>query len=631
MAPALMLGGVVPRAPMTTSGSVVKAGDIVFEDISGAPDIKIRDASTGGVTDIASGEEPDVSPDRSRIAFITAADDGRGSSTLHVMNSDGSDIIQLVPRDMNSHDDGLASTIDQWPRWSLDGHWIVFNRIINRGGDGNYWEIDKVRADGTGLSTVTSALQTSSSYEFDVNPAWSPAKDGSDGNYRIAFDSNQGDGTTQLYIVDANGNNLHLAGTSPVPLGAPNWSPDGSRIYFEAGDIYYLSSTDSFTSAHASVSLLQASTNAESLRLSTDGSALVYDDPFRGMYTLSTDGSGSPSLLTGSTDERYPSFVSATWPNASTKNLVGLGDSVAAGEGINYGFIWNNTKRKWIQQGPTSPSWMDTTRAIGNNYPGCHQSGKGYPELLSLDGGNYNVYNMACTGASALQNNGLESGGVLDREILGDGTSPPVQLGGNCTGCDPPSAVFNSHNPAIVTLTLGANDINFANWVITCYTSICDTPTNTQTLNSQLALEKTDLATVLSQLNIWAAGKNKILRVLVTNYYDPMNPNNDTCRDYQVAGIMLLSGSELAWLENGLTNLNANIAAEVRQAQASDTHLSVSIVDLSNIMSGHQWCSSTPWVYGPSIDYNVSHDNPAPYHPTPAGQRAIYMAVKAHL
>jgi hypothetical protein len=97
----------------------------------------------------------------------------------------------------------------------------------------------------------------------------------------------------------------------------------------------------------------------------------------------------------------------------------------------------------------------------------------------------------------------------------------------------------------------------------------------------------------------------------------------------------MLTGSELAWLENGLTDLNANIAKGVKEAQNSDTHLKVSLVDLSDIMSGHQWCSSSPWVYGVSIDYSLKNVflgfNLAPFHPTSAGQHKIYMAIKAHL
>jgi hypothetical protein len=661
LAPALILGGVVPGAPVATSGSVVEAGDIVFQDNAGnSPEIQVRDASTGAVTDIAPGREADVSPDGSRIAFIAAGSDG--CETLHVMNSDGSAITELVPPDMNSHDARPCSTEDGDPRWSPDGQWIVFNRWIFRS-DGTYYEIDKVRADGTGLSTVNYTVQTPTSLVADLDPTWSPTKDGSDGNYRIAFSSNQGDGTYQIYIVDANGHNLHLAGTTTVTPDLPNWSPDGSRIYFTAGDIYYFSSTDNFTSSDASVNLLQSGTNAGGLRLSADGSTLVYHDPL-GVYTLSTDGSGAPTLLAGTSGKKYPTFVPATWPNANTKNLVALGDSVAAGEGINYGFIW--TGSKWKRTGPSNPSWMDTTRSLGDNYQQCHQSGFGYPNLIALNGGNYKIYNMACTGASALQNNTFtkpEDGGVLDAERFDTNGQPypqtgytefpaakqdpkktvPAQLGGSCTGCDGFNKYFGKHNPSVVLLTMGANDLNFAYWLYKCYNpayGACNKTPDTNLLKSQLAIEKSDLATTLSQLNAWAAGTSPKLRVLVTNYYVPFDPNLTNCVDYNAPIYELgtgISGSELAWLMNGLKHLNANIGADVTSAQASDTHLTVKPVDLSNVMSGHQWCTQHPWVYGMSIDFPVVGDsylpghNPAPFHPTPDGQNAIYQAVDAAL
>ena len=164
----------------------VTAGEIVFDDYS-TWHIKVRDASGSSITDIGPGYYPDVSPDGSRIAFITSAGDSSGSQTLHVMNSDGSNATELVPRDTASDDNGSSSTTHSNPSWSPDGQWIVFNRVINRGGDGNYYQIDKVRADGTGLSTVTYVVYTSSSSHWDSNPVWSPSKDGSDGSYRIAF------------------------------------------------------------------------------------------------------------------------------------------------------------------------------------------------------------------------------------------------------------------------------------------------------------------------------------------------------------------------------------------------------------------------------------------------------------
>jgi hypothetical protein len=346
---------------------------------------------------------------------------------------------------------------------------------------------------------------------------------------------------------------------------------------------------------------------------------------------------------------------------SSAKNLVALGDSVVAGEGINYGFVWEKGPLgilQWVRTGPSNPTWVDTTRALGKNYKQCHQSSLSYPDLISL-GGNYNVYNMACTGVTALQNNtsGLpEDGGVLDAERFDTNGQPypqtaytevfpakqdpsktvPAQLGGSCIGCDSRNTYFDEHNPSVVLLTMGANDINFAYWLNKCYNPLvirgCNTAANTNLLNSQLSIQKLDLATTLRQLNAWATSRKKALRVLVTNYYSPFDPKITNCIDYTG-----LSSGETAWLINGLRNLNTNIAADVARAKASDTHLNVSLVDLSNVMSGHQWCTPHPWVYGASIDFPIVNGkfvighNTSPFHPTPEGQRAIYQAVKAHL
>ena len=64
----------------------------------------------------------------------------------------------------------------------------------------------------------------------------------------------------------------------------------------------------------------------------------------------------------------------------------------------------------------------------------------------------------------------------------------------------------------------------------------------------------------------------------------------------------------------------------------------VVVADLSDVLQGHTLCSADPWVFGPSIylhldqlaEYRGAQDfdrpldlNPAPFHPTSAGQQAI--------
>ena len=644
LAAALVLGGLArPASAVTRGPGVVHAGDIVFVKqgaLTGNPAtsrpailaIRRADGTISNLVTLPAADNqvnPAVSPDGTRIAFDSTLS-GRQAYELYVINSDGTNLTEVTtsPADNTA----AASRFTDWmPSWCGNER-LVFQRQYSgnplRPDQPTRPEIWMVRADGS--AQVKISRHDSKDY---LDPACSP-----DGT-KIAFaryDTLTGE--FQVWYMNSNGTGETLIPHQPPGSDEPAWASNGRLCVHSqvqvTGNIYCIDINGS-RRTQVTHNTYQ---DAEYPTVSADGSVIAYYQlPGDDLWQVSADGTGAPRRLTSGSHVAYvnPAYVTTTWPNAATRNLVGLGDSVAAGEGINYGFAWNGTN--WVQQGLTDPAWTDTTKALGADYQDCHQSGSGYPSLIAANGGNYRVFNMACTGATALQNNGLENGGVLDREIFGDGTSPPAQLGGHCTGCDPPSTIFSGHDPAIVTLTLGADDIDFSNWIITCYNPLlgaCNTKTNTSTLTSQLGLEKTDLATVLRQLNDWAQGKSKTLRVLVTTYYNPFNPNETNCIDYHgPVGVGITSG-ELSWLERGLSTLNANIAADVTNAHSADTYLKVTLVNLGGVMAGHEFCSAHPWVYGPSIDFNVSgvlNPNPAPFHPTPAGQHAIYLAVKAAL
>jgi hypothetical protein len=326
------------------------------------------------------------------------------------------------------------------------------------------------------------------------------------------------------------------------------------------------------------------------------------------------------------------------------KNLVALGDSVAAGEGINYGFAWNGSK--WVQTGPDNPNWTDATAATGTSEQFCHQTDYAYSRMFAALG--YAVYNMACTGASALSNNGLENGGVLDTQFFDGMLNSQLELGGVCADCQypwsNPNPVFDSHNPDVVTLTLGADDINFSDWVRKCYSpsSPCNTDVNTQTIASELTTQQLDLRTVLRELDRRAGIAGKTVTVVVTNYYNPFTPSYTQCADTDASPLqgnwplIGISYDEQTWITSQLTTLNQNISNEVSYAWANDAHLAMRLADVSAALAGHQFCTPDPWVYGPSINYPnfpgiQPGTNPAPFHVTPAGQMAIYNIVKAQL
>ena len=151
---------------------------------------------------------PALSPDGSRIAFISDRDDPNSGACKHscfyqlyVMNVDGSGEHKLVETVSSSHH----------PDWSPDGTKITFDSESNLQGN-----VYVVNADGSDLH-----LLIEDGYWAD----WSP-----DGT-RIVFASKR-DGNVELYLADADGKNQHrLTRTSWLEY-FPDWSPDGLRIAF---------------------------------------------------------------------------------------------------------------------------------------------------------------------------------------------------------------------------------------------------------------------------------------------------------------------------------------------------------------------------------------------------------------
>jgi TolB protein len=155
------------------------------------------------------GFYPSYSPDGREVAFVTI---WHGDSLevwgVSTLNSALRPIIA----------DPQAAVTD--PAWSKNG-WIAF--ASNRGGSFHIW---LVRADGTGLTQVTSGPAK------DDMPAWSP-----DGK-RIAFVSDRG-GSRAIWAVQADGSELRRLTSLPDNQNHPSFSPDGRQIVFEQTGLDY--------------------------------------------------------------------------------------------------------------------------------------------------------------------------------------------------------------------------------------------------------------------------------------------------------------------------------------------------------------------------------------------------------
>ena len=153
--------------------------------------------------DVGQNYKPAWSPDGSHIAFES---NRNGNLEIYVMNADGSHQFRLT-----RHPDA-----DYGPSWTPDGSRILFSRFEN--GHSTMWSM---KPDGTDIRPMRTGKNTG------FRPSMSP-----DGT-QVAFDDYIPElKTHQVFVMDADGENVaRLTETSAYESG-PDWSPDGSHLVF---------------------------------------------------------------------------------------------------------------------------------------------------------------------------------------------------------------------------------------------------------------------------------------------------------------------------------------------------------------------------------------------------------------
>jgi TolB protein len=201
-------------APVSLTGG--GKGLIAFySDRDGNPEIYLMKAD--GTEPIRLTRDPNydvapaLSPDGSRIAFLTDRDDPTGSFQnrkweIYVMNADGSGLTRITRNGLA--EDHLA--------WSPDGTRLSFDADYD--GDG-FQEIWIMNADGTSPVRLTTGRAN------DQWASWAP-----DGT-RIVFSSDRAGGL-DLYTMNADGTGQVRITDDPNPEVFPEWSPTGDRIAF---------------------------------------------------------------------------------------------------------------------------------------------------------------------------------------------------------------------------------------------------------------------------------------------------------------------------------------------------------------------------------------------------------------
>ncbi len=237
---------------------------------------------------------------------------------------------------------------------------------------------------------------------------------------------------------------------------------------------------------------------------------------------------------------------------ANTGIYAALGDSVAAGAGL-----------------PPSSGVPDAQ---------CGRSHQAYPHQVAQARG-LSLVHAACSGATA--------GDLFTKQRV-RGPNIPAQL----------STAFNQGTPQLITITAGANDVHWDDFLRACYASNCSTDTSTTAANTYLSILQWKLHYLFQDIAARSGGSPPT--VVITGYYNPVSNQCINRQDY-------ISPEEIVWLNNMRDALNQTIR---------DTSARYNFARFAPVnFSGHTVCSSDPWVQG--------LNDPAPFHPNAAGQRAI--------
>jgi Tol biopolymer transport system component len=234
-------------------------------------------------TRFVGNDAPTWSPDGKRIAFTTFR---HGRSDIYIVNSDGTGERRLTT---NPAADDLAT-------WSPDGNRIAF--VSNR--DGNL-DVYAMNADGTGETRLTTDP------EDDFSPSWSPD------SRRIVFRSNR-DENGEIYVMNADGTSQTRLTFNPASDHSPAWGPTGQIAFVstrEGTGIYVMD--DDGENVHR-ITKFAPNRNEYRPNWSPDGSKIAFqadrDIPLGNteIYVMNADGSGQQRLTNYPGHDDWPDW-----------------------------------------------------------------------------------------------------------------------------------------------------------------------------------------------------------------------------------------------------------------------------------------------------------------------------------
>jgi lysophospholipase L1-like esterase len=267
-------------------------------------------------------------------------------------------------------------------------------------------------------------------------------------------------------------------------------------------------------------------------------------------------------------------LVCAVSPAAGAGPLIALGDSYSSGEGV--------------------PPFVDGT---ATRFDTCHRSPFAWPLLVARDESRP-ALSYACSGAL--------TGDVVDGRDEGEPERRVAQIRG-----------LAGQAPAIVTLTIGGNDVGFKSVLTRCFApGDCRrffTAGGTDVLESRIEALEGRLPAFYRRVAAAAPGAQLVVagypRIFATR------------RALLTCGgiVNALSPAEARYLNDKSASLNAAIQRAAALAR-------VRFVDVTDALAGHEIsCRTHVWVH--RLNAHLSYS----FHPTRPGHRAIAQVVEAAL
>jgi hypothetical protein len=298
-------------------------------------------------------------------------------------------------------------------------------------------------------------------------------------------------------------------------------------------------------------------------------------------------------------------------------SIVSVGDSIASGEGIAYGYTYDNA--------PPTPHWVGGTPnpTWTGPYPQCHQTTAAYGAVVA-QARQARFTNLACTGSTYVD-------GITGPWSFPGSPTAPAQFGDWATKANL-NPVYDQAAPDVVLVTFGADDVLFKSVLVSCVIAAVTDPNvctaqdpgtrvTTDVLDKQPALGQhyRDLATAI-QARGQAAHPSKVPFVVFTGYPNPLPAPNANVSFTACPDAAHLNQAQIAYLASLLQLQLQTLQGAVGGMRG------VAVADVTGALAGHQWCSSDPWAYGASV-LALNPQSGAPVHPTAQGQQAVARVV----